>query len=84
MAVIHYALALSEEALEQLRALPKADRKRVGQRLPKLQDNLSGDVKKLAATGHNYRLRVGNFRVLFRFGRPADFGVCCEGQERSI
>ncbi|MCI0541894.1 MAG: hypothetical protein L0Z50_42400 [Verrucomicrobiales bacterium] len=31
-----------------------------------LRDNLSGDVKKLAATEKKYRLRVGDYRVLFR------------------
>ena len=30
-----------------------------------MQNNLSGDVKKLAAKTHEYRLRVGDLRVLF-------------------
>jgi mRNA interferase RelE/StbE len=30
-----------------------------------LQSNLSGDVKKLTAKTHEYRLRVGSLRVLF-------------------
>jgi mRNA-degrading endonuclease RelE of RelBE toxin-antitoxin system len=30
-----------------------------------LQSNLSGDVKKLTAKTHEYRLRVGTLRVLF-------------------
>jgi hypothetical protein len=33
--------------------------------LDALQTSLSGDVKKLAATTHEYRLRVGTLRVLF-------------------
>ena len=49
MAAIHYTLAISEEALEQLRALPRESRRRIGARLTQLQDNLSGDVKKLTA-----------------------------------
>lgn len=34
-------------------------------RLDALQDDLSGDVKKLTARTPEYRLRVGNLRVLF-------------------
>ena len=66
MADVHYTLAISDEALKQLRDLPKEQRRRVGDRLTKLQDNLAGDVKKLAAKEQKYRLRVGDYRVLFR------------------
>jgi len=53
MATVHYSLAISEEAREQLRALPKESRRRVGERLSALQINLTGDVKKLAAARKN-------------------------------
>ena len=66
MANVHYTLAISDEARDQLRALPKPLRKRIGTKMTGLQDNLAGDVKKLAATEKKYRLRVGDFRVLFR------------------
>jgi len=33
--------------------------------LDALQNDLAGDVKKLSARTHEYRLRVGSFRVLF-------------------
>jgi mRNA interferase RelE/StbE len=66
MAIVHYSLALSEEAREQLRGLPKEWRKRIGERMSQLQTNLAGDVKKLTAAEKKYRLRVGNYRVLFR------------------
>ena len=66
MADVHYTLAISDEALKQLRDLPKEQRRRVGDRLTKLQDNLAGDVKKLAAKEQKYRLRAGDYRVLFR------------------
>ena len=66
MARYQYNLAISEEALEQLRALPKEERRRIGHRLSRLQENLAGDVKKLTASENKYRLGVGNFRVLFR------------------
>jgi mRNA interferase RelE/StbE len=66
MAAVYYALALSEEARDQLRALPKEQRRRIGEKMTALQNNLTGDVKKLTATENKYRLRVGSFRVLFR------------------
>jgi len=66
MADIHYTLSISEEALDQLRALPREHRRRIGARLTQLQTNLSGDVKKLTAKERKYRLRVGDYRVLFR------------------
>ena len=58
-------MQLSDEVLETLRAMPKEQRRAIGYRLHLLCDDLSGDVKKLAATLPAYRLRVGNFRVLF-------------------
>jgi mRNA interferase RelE/StbE len=62
----HYSLLIGEEAREQLRALPKSLRRNIGQRLDALQSGLAGDVKKLTAREHKYRLRVGNYRILFR------------------
>ena len=62
----NFQLLISEEALKQLRALPKDLRKRIGDRLSALETSFTGDVKKLAGTENKYRLRVGNNRVLFR------------------
>ncbi len=63
---VRYSLLISEEARQQLRALPKGIRRNIGQRLDALQHALSGDVKKLTAREHKYRLRVGTYRVLFQ------------------
>lgn len=62
---MRYRLEITEEALAQLRALPKEQRRRIGQKLDALQTDLVGDVKKLAGQEGKYRLRVGSFRVLF-------------------
>jgi len=62
---MRYRLEITEEALAQLRALPKEQRRRIGQKLDALQTDLMGDVKKLAGQEGKYRLRVGSFRVLF-------------------
>ena len=65
MADVHYTLAIAEAAIAQLRSLPKEQRRRIGDRLTQLQPGLSGDVKKLSGKEDKYRLRAGNFRVLF-------------------
>ena len=62
---MRYRLEIKEEARQQLKALRKEPRRNVGRRLDALQTNLSGDVKKLTAKTHEYRLRVGSLRVLF-------------------
>ena len=61
-----YELVISEEAREQLRALPKSVRKNIGRRLDALQGAFTGDVKKLTARERKYRLRVGSYRILFQ------------------
>lgn len=65
MADAHYTLAIAEEAITQLRSLSKEQRRRIGDRLTRLQHGLSGDVKKLSGKENKYRLRVGDFPVLF-------------------
>ena len=57
---MRYRLEIKEEARQQLRALPKEQRRNIGWRLDALQDDLAGDVKKLAARTQEYRLRIGN------------------------
>src|SRR5437667_12141917 len=63
--LMRYRLEISEEALAQLRALPKEERRRIGRRFEALQTDLHGDVKKLASREGKYRLRTGPHRVLF-------------------
>ena len=66
---MRYRLEIKEEARQQLRALAKEHRRNIGWRLDVLQDNLTGDVKKLTARTQEYRLRIGSFRVLFLLER---------------
>ena len=46
--------------------MAKPLRRRIGEKITALQDNLAGDVKKLTATEKKYRLRVGDYRVIYR------------------
>lgn len=69
MANVHYTLAISEEARDQLRALPKEWRKRIGDRLTALQNNLAGDVKKTGGIGTEIPVASGQVSSAVSFGR---------------
>ena len=60
-----YEIEIKDEAKAELRALPEAVRREIGYRLHLLQHDFSGDVKKLKGSKNEYRMRAGNYRVLF-------------------
>ncbi|MBM3836608.1 MAG: hypothetical protein FJ398_01390 [Verrucomicrobia bacterium] len=60
-----YELEIKDEAKTRLRALPEDIRREIGYRLHRLQQDSSGDVKKLQGSKNQYRLHVGDHRVLF-------------------
>jgi len=60
-----YEIEIKEEAKSGLRGLPEDVRREIGYRLHLLQREFSGNVKKLKGSRNEYRLRVGNHRVLF-------------------
>jgi len=62
---MRYRIEFVPSALEQLRALPKEARRLIGAKLDRTQNDLIGDVKKLKGFKNKYRLRAGNYRVLF-------------------
>ena len=66
---MRYQLLLSKKARQQLRALDKTVRRRIGRRIEAMRSDLQGDVKKLEAKNNRYRLRVGSHRVLFTLER---------------
>jgi mRNA interferase RelE/StbE len=60
-----YEMEIKDEAKAVLRALPEDLRRQIGFRLHQLQQDFSGDVNKLRGSKNEYRLRVGDYRVLF-------------------
>lgn len=62
---MRYEIEFLPIALHQLRALPKDARRLIGGKIELLQNDLTGDVKKLQGFKHKYRLRAGKYRVLF-------------------
>lgn len=64
-----YRIRFQTRALKDLRKLERYDAKRIIDAIEKLESDLSGDVKKLTAHSPKYRLRIGQFRVLFDIER---------------
>jgi len=60
-----YEIKFKNKAVKELQKLPKKDAERIVEKISALSDNISGDVKKLTDFTPEYRLRVGNYRVLF-------------------
>ncbi|MBK5940106.1 type II toxin-antitoxin system RelE family toxin [Halochromatium roseum] len=56
---------LKPQAVKDLQSLQKQDGARIARRLSELEDGLKGDIKRLTNFTPEYRLRVGNYRVLF-------------------
>jgi mRNA interferase RelE/StbE len=62
---MRYQIEFLPVALAQLRALPRDIRRLIGGKIERMQDDLTADVKKLKGFKNKYRLRAGNYRVLF-------------------
>lgn len=60
-----YQVGLMLKAVGDLENLPKSDVRKIIEKIKVLEDGLSGDIKKLTNFTPEYRLRVGNYRVLF-------------------
>jgi mRNA interferase RelE/StbE len=62
---MRYPIAIPDTVKAQLRTMTDSARQEIGYKLFLLQEDLSGDIKKLKGSRNQYRLRVGNYRVLF-------------------
>ena len=60
-----YEMEIKDDAKVALKEEPEEVRRQIGYRLHLLQQDFSGDVKKLAGSRNEYRLRVGHYLVLF-------------------
>lgn len=60
-----YKVEFKPRAIKDLKAIAQDNRERVVARIEMLQNNLAGEVKKLTNFTPEYRLRVGDYRVLF-------------------
>ena len=60
-----YSVELMPQAVKALKKLPKPTAKKIVGKITMLESGLAGDIKKLANFQPAYRLRVGDYRVLF-------------------
>lgn len=60
-----YEIEFRTRALKDLGDIPKAMARRIVGRIETMRDDLAGDVKRLTSFIPKYRLRVGDYRVLF-------------------
>ncbi len=56
---------LKPQAIKDLQSIRKKDAARIAGRLGEFECGLTGDIKRLTNFTPEYRLRVGNYRVLF-------------------
>ena len=63
-----YQVELRPRAEKDLRNLQRQEQERIVQKLRLAADDLRGDIKRLVQFQPSYRLRVGNYRVLFEVG----------------
>lgn len=60
-----YAVEFKPGALKDLKKLNKQDSRHIIEKIESMGNGLSGDVKRLTNFTPEYRLRVGDYRVLF-------------------
>lgn len=56
---------LKPQAIKDLQGIPRQDAVRITSKFVELETRLTGDIKRLTNYTPEYRLRVGNYRVLF-------------------
>lgn len=60
-----YKIEFKPKSLKDCRKIPKEDLQRIFAGIEDLKDGLEGDVKHLTNYSPEYRLRIGNYRILF-------------------
>lgn len=62
---MEYTIEFKPKAIKDLDSLQPDIAKRIIEKVSRLSQNLEGDVKRLTNFTPEYRLRVGDYRVLF-------------------
>ena len=60
-----YTAELKPKATKDLKSIPLKERERIIAHIERMEEDLQGDVKKLTNHTPEYRMRSGNYRVLF-------------------
>lgn len=62
---MEYQIEFKPRAVKDLESLSVENSQRILAKIERLKNNLTGDVKRLTNFTPEYRLRVGDYRVLF-------------------
>ncbi len=65
MANGRYKIEYAASALGDLRSLPKREAAQILRKVLRLEHGLNGNIKRLQNADAGFRLRMGNYRVLF-------------------
>lgn len=65
MAIQHYRIEFATSALEDLRSIPKREADQILRKVQRLENGLHGNIKRLQNADVGFRLRMGDYRVLF-------------------
>lgn len=60
-----YSIEFKPRSLKDCKKISKSELKRIFDNIEKMSYNLKGDVKQLTNFSPEYRLRIGDYRVLF-------------------
>ncbi len=66
-----YDIEFKPRAVKDFEALPFKTQQSILARIEKMSDNLTGDVKRLTDSTPEYRLRAGDYRILFEVEKDA-------------
>ncbi len=64
-----YEIEIRRRAEKDLSAIPKSDAQKIADAIFALEDGLVGDIKKLTNFSPEYRLRIGDWQILFEVSR---------------
>jgi len=68
---LRYDVEFKPKAVKDIEGLPSRIRGRILARIEEMSDNLKGGVERLTEYTPEYRLRVGDYRVLFEIEEKA-------------
>jgi len=64
-----YQIEFKPRAIRDLKGIDKSHARRITEKVRLMRDDLAGDVKRLTTTTPEFRLRIGDYRVLFEIER---------------
>ena len=70
-------IVYTQLAIDDLRRIPKRYARQIVAKISRLEHGLRGNIKRLTNFDVDYRLRSGDYRVLFDVEGPEDYRASC-------